>query len=53
LKNSLEIHCCVVSNENSKSIHVDVEREERQCILLQMRIKVVKHELLFITLIKI
>ncbi len=49
LKNLLKIHYHAALNENIKSICVDVERKERQCILLQTRMKVVEHEFLFIT----
>ncbi len=50
LKNLLKTHCHAALNENIRSIHVDVEREERQCTLLQTRMKVVEHEFSFITL---
>jgi len=50
LKNLLKTYCHAALNENIRSIHVDVEREERQCTLLQTRMKVVEHEFSFITL---
>jgi len=37
-------------NENIRSAYVDVEREKRQRMLLQTRMKVVEHEFSFITL---
>jgi len=50
LKNLLKIHYHAALNENIRSICVNVERKERQCILLQTRMKVVEHEFSFITL---
>ncbi len=40
-------------NEDIRNTYVDVERKEKQCILLQTRMKVVKHEFSFIILDKI
>jgi len=50
LKNLLKTCHHAALNENIRSIRVDVEREERQCTLLQTRMKVVEHEFSFITL---
>ncbi len=50
LKNLLKTCYYATLNENIRSIHVDVERKERQCMLLQTRMKVVKHEFSFIIL---
>ncbi len=50
LKNLLKTCYHATLNENIRSIHVDVERKERQCMLLQTRMKVVKHEFSFIIL---
>ncbi len=50
LKNLLETRCRATLNEDIRSIRVNVKRKERQRMLLQTRMKVVKHELLFVTL---
>jgi len=50
LKNLLETRYHVTLNENIRSARVDVEREERQRMLLQTRMKVVEYEFSFITL---
>ncbi len=50
LKNLLKTCHHAALNENIRSACIDVERKERQCILLQTRMKVVKHELSFIIL---
>ncbi len=50
LKNLLKTRHHTALNENIRSIYIDVEREERQRTLLQSRMKVVEHELSFITL---
>ena len=50
LKNLLKTHYHAALNENIRSTHVNVERKERQCMLLQTRMKVVEHEFSFITL---
>ncbi len=50
LKNLLETHCHAALNENIRSACVDVKREERQCMLLQTRMKVVEHEFSFVIL---
>ncbi len=50
LKNLLETRHRAALNEDIRSIHIDVERKERQRTLLQTRMKVVEHELSFIIL---
>jgi hypothetical protein len=50
LKNLLETRYHVTLNKNIRSARVDVEREERQRMLLQTRMKVVEYEFSFITL---
>ncbi len=50
LKNLLETRYHATLNENIKSARIDVEREERQRMLLQTRMKVVKHEFSFVIL---
>ncbi len=50
LKNLLKTRYHVTLNENIRSARVDVEREERQRMLLQTRMKVVEYEFSFITL---
>jgi len=50
LKNLLKTHCHAALNKDIKSARVDVERKERQRMLLQTRMKIVEHELSFITL---
>jgi len=50
LKNLLETRYRAALNEDIRSIHIDVERKERQRMLLQTRMKVVEHELSFIIL---
>jgi len=49
LKNLLKTRCHAALNENIRNIHIDVERKERQCTLLQTRMKVVEHEFSFVT----
>ncbi len=53
LKNLLKTCHYAALNEDIRSICIDVERKKRQRMLLQTRMKVVKHEFLFITLDKI
>ncbi len=50
LKNLLKTRHCTALNEDIRSACVDVEKEKRQRILLQTRMKVVEYEFLFITL---
>jgi len=50
LKNLLETRHRAALNEDIRSIRVDVERKERQRMLLQTRMKVVEHEFSFIIL---
>ena len=53
LKNLLKTHHHAALNKNIRSTHVNVERKERQRMLLQTRMKVVEHEFSFIILNKI
>ncbi len=50
LKNLLETRHRAALNKDIRSIRVDVERKERQRMLLQTRMKVVEHEFSFIIL---
>ncbi len=50
LKNLLKTCYHAALNKNIRSIHVNVERKERQQMLLQTRMKVIKHELSFVIL---
>ncbi len=50
LKNLLKTYHYAALNENIRSACIDVERKERQCMLLQTRMKVVEHEFSFVTL---
>ncbi len=50
LKNLLKTRHHAALNKDIRSTHVDVERKERQCMLLQTKMKVVKHEFSFIIL---
>jgi hypothetical protein len=49
IENLLKTWCHAVSNEKIKNIHTDVKKEERQCTMLQIRMKVTEHESSFIT----
>ncbi len=49
LKNLLKTRHHAALNEDIRSACVDVERKERQRMLLQTRMKVVEHEFSFIT----
>jgi len=52
VENLLKTQCYAILNEKIKSIHTDVKREEKQCIILQIRMKVVEHESSFIIFIE-
>jgi len=48
VKNLLKTQCHAVLNEKIRSIYMNVKREERQHILLQIRMKVAEHEFSFV-----